>query len=581
MYALSRYEEAKNAYEHAIVKGDTTFDTQFKYCTALMSLGKQKETLKTCKRLESHAENDGRVQCLKALCLLDIGKLIEAEHEAEKVEQLLNENEEIYFNLIQLFTRLKRYDKVLTYWWFAQRKSWTSYDLSLPVLIECMQYLAKNKPDSDLLDFLRQVRKTQQHRETVLLNLAICADRTGIKEEALEVFNELLQLNPFNLTAAEIRAEMLIQMGTETDVLSSSASFYEGHQSWIVSLYISLAYKAKKNLTKAADHFLMAIKAYPDPTSFINPTIKELVPFIEEVGIRSQIENHLGVTSGQFPRHPAELHFSAFLTSDDNDRLKRLRTAYECASERLLLACDLAMAEFFSGNKEKAIELARKIAGTEAASAFHMVGAGKVLFLANVPPKETLDIAEKVLLKTDCDQDSQWRAHCLKADSLNLLRKYEEALLIGQKALELNRSSFTFLSVLRSLQGLNRTKEALRLVEKALKMFPNEIELKTWNALLLNLEGRNKECIKFVKSMGATGSFMISPILDMADCLVREKRYEEALKCYSSARKNIESFTNIRGIEDYYNRAIRGETNTLVVQRKKSTAIKLLNSGSS
>lgn len=579
LYALSRYEDAARAFELAAANGDTALGTQLLYGFTLKSLGRYKETLKLCRKLKSHSDNNGRFQLLEAECLLANGKRKDAIHAAKEAEGFVDDNENLCAGLIQLFAKMGRYDKVLTYWWKAQHSGWSLSALPQTLAIACMQFLATENRDSELLAFLRQMRKVQEPNETVLLNLAVRAESHGCKDEALQAYTEVLRLNPMNLIAAQKRAELLTKMGSEYDALSPSALFYGGFQDWIVSLYISFASVAKKDLAIAADHFLAAIRTCPDPQVPTYATIKELVGVADDLGLRSVLENRLGVNTGHVPEQPAELHFAAFLTHDDRKQLEWLRSGHALAIDRPMLTCDLAMAEVFAGDKQNAITLARQVVKSTAPAppSAALAYAGRILLLVDAPPEETLAIADDALQQAPHDASSLWIAQHVRAESLNSLGRFEDALSAGILALGLHKAPLTVMAVLRSLQGLGRSSEALELAEKACGDFPDDVELKSWKALLLNLEGRDKECIALVRSMGATGAILVTPLLNMADCLLRGKRYSQALTCYRSARNNLERAHKSGMLEEFYIRAVSGEVNTLIAQAKRHAALRVFN----
>jgi len=379
-----------------------------------------------------------------------------------------------------------------------------------------------------------------------------------------------------NLLAADKRAHLLIHVGRKKEAISLSSAFYQGFAPWLVALYVSHAAVAAEDVALASDQFIAAIRTYPDPPVGSHIGALQLVEVADSLGIRAIVEDRLGLISGDIALDPAEAHISAFMTTDSDDRLRRLRAGHAMAPDRPMLSADLAMQEVFSGNRQEAIALARHVVSCGTESAVPIAYAGRVLFMAGAPPEETLAVADKALGLAEGAGASAWTAQHVKAESLNALGRFNEAIQVGQQALESHAVPITVMAVLRSLQGLGQSAEALELARKALTQFPDDIELKSWMALLLNLAGCDKECVKLVRGMGATSAIMITPLLDMADCLLRGQRYDRALTCYRSARKNLESLHDRGTLDDFYVRAVGGEVNALTLQGKKRAALQIL-----
>jgi tetratricopeptide (TPR) repeat protein len=115
----------------------------------------------------------------------------------------------------------------------------------------------------------------------------------------------------------------------------------------------------------------------------------------------------------------------------------------------------------------------------------------------------------------------------------------------------------------------------MALAEQALAQFPDNLEIKVAKALLLNLSGRDKECMELVRSMGDMAAVMVTPVLDMGDCLARANRHAEAAKCYRSVRNNLESLKS-SSLAAYYRRAVAGEVSELLAQGKQDKALQVL-----
>jgi len=222
--------------------------------------------------------------------------------------------------------------------------------------------------------------------------------------------------------------------------------------------------------------------------------------------------------------------------------------------------------------------LARSVLQSETPTTITFASAANVLITCGVPPEETLMAADRAIGLSQQSDREIWYAQVQRAESLNLLGRAEEALEAGESALESTMNPSTVLAVLRSLQALERSEDAIQLAETAISKFPDDIEIKTFYAHLLNKFGRDKDCVELVESMGDKAVCTITPWLDMGDSLVRLKRYEEAMICYRATRKNLEQLKDKGTLEEYYIRAVAGEVNTIVQQGDKRQALRILDS---
>lgn len=573
---LGQHEEAAPAFEKAIKRGNLGTTDELAYAYSLHKLGRQDEALRICQRIEAGDPNDCRAIIIEAACYLARGEPRAAKKTADKALALGRDDEDVCFELIQLYLRMGHTEDAVTVWLAGRKRGWAGCALSGAAANQMLEFLQQQSRHADAMEVIQHIDEAYGPNETNLLNLARCAAHLGRDEQALEAYNNLVKLNPLNLSAVSERAELLVRMGQGDDVLSSSPSLHGGLPPWLMSLHLSHAAVAARDSQQATDHFVAAVTALPDPPLPKTLQMSTFAEIAEHLGIRPHVEERLGLGDGTVPEHPAEAHLSAHMARTHEEQLRRLRAARKLGPDRLLLALDLAMAELHFGDRQEAVRLAREVAESEPPLTVSLASAGRILMLAGVPPEETLALAERSLELAQAGDSALWSAQHLKAESLNALGRFEESLPVAEAALDSSETPLTMMAVLRSLRGLGRFDEALQLAEKALVAYPDDIEIKATKALLLNLEGRDEECIEFVQSIGAAGVIMITPLLDMADCLMRVERYEEAATAYESARKNLENSRGSKTLEDFYIRAVKGEVSAAVKQGKEQQALGIL-----
>jgi len=575
--SLGQYAEAVPAFVDAVKRGDLATGDELAYAYALHRVGRHDDAVRICHKAESHDPDDARAYSIEAACHVERGELLTAMKAADRALALGRDDEDTCFQVIQLFLRAGRTRDAVEVWLAGRKRGWTRYALSQTAANQMAEFLQQQSRHADLIEIFQHICGVYEPNETNLVNLARCAAQLARNEQALEAYSDLVRLNSLHLPAVSERAEILVKMGREDEVISPSSVVYEGLQPWLASLHLSHAAAAMGDPQRATDRFLEAVRTLPDPPPAKTVQMSELAGIPDQLGIRTQAEERLGLNSAAIPEHPAEAHLSAHMARTPEEQLRRFRAAHGLAPDRVLLAIDLAMAELHYGNGQEAVRLAREVAEAEPPLTLSLASAGRILMLAGVSPEETLAMADRSLQLAQAGDSALWSAQHLKAESLYALDRYEEALQAGEAALESYETSLTVMAVLRSLQALGRTDEALQLAERALALFPDDIEIKASKALLLNVAGRDEECIELVQSMGAAGAILVTPVLDMGDCLVRAERYDEAVKCYQSARKNLQGSGRREVLGDYYIRAAKGEVSTLVRQGKQHEALGVLN----
>jgi len=576
LYRLSRPKEAVVAFEKSGVMGSRSVSAGLTYSAVLNSLGRVEDALEQCAEIQARAPDDPRSFLLEATCHLHRGAKEAAQKAATKAIKVGRDKEEIVFGVMEVFLETGVTEKAVELWRFARSQRWSSRLLSQTAIRQCLQFAAREECDIDIMELLEYQAEVYEPDETNLLNRARCAVRLERLEESIERFGELLRLNPLILSAVEERAQILARLGRITDALSSSSSLYDDIPPWLVPLHMAHTAKVCGDLEQTTHLFLAAVRLLPDPPHTGCVEMQKMCSVAEHLDVRSDVEQAVGLADGSVSKNAAEVHLSAHLSDGLTDQLKRLRLAHQLDPERVLLAVDLAMAELVAGNLDEALRVAREVSQSGSPSTLSLASSGRVLLKAGAPPEETLAIAEEAVELAEPSDGALWSANYLKAESLNLLGRFEDALVAGQAALKSHCEPMTALAVIRSLQSLGKNGEALELAENASSLFSDDIEIKVSKSLLLNLAGRDEECIELVRSMGATGAVMVTPLLDMGDCLLRGERHEEALESSQSAVNNLERLRDEPNFQGWYVRAVNGVVSCLVAQGKMREALTIL-----
>ncbi|OHB49701.1 MAG: hypothetical protein A2Y10_05965 [Planctomycetes bacterium GWF2_41_51] len=578
-YELSKYTAAARTFETAIANGDNSFETSRDYVFTLVPLKRLEDALAYCDKMLLQNQNNALAYLLKAHCYLEQGKHEDAKSAASEALRLGDDNENICRELCDIFGRMGLIEKVICLWRKSQQLGWHRVVMTAQEINRCLEFLFKQSDDVLLMEFLEYIHKTYKPDEFIMTNMARCATRLGRQERAVEIYGNILCLNPLSLSAVEERAEILLTLKRSEELFSPVSTMYKDLHPWLAAIYLAQAFAVVKEKEKTIEAFLTAVKELPDPSPVNTPcfAMQQFKEVAEHFDIRKELEKKFE-SSEYTPMSGAEAHLAAILTSKREFELKYLRTGHELAPNRILLSVDLAMGEFFAGNKDKAIELAHCIAESESPTAIALATAANVLIKSGASAEDGLSLAERAIELVKDPDSELWYAQLQKAESLNCLGRFEEALKVGKVVLSSVMNPSTVLAVLRSLKSLKRWKEAVKLAEFAMKKFPDNIEIKTILVFLLNVEGRDKECMELVKNMGVRGEIMISPLLlDMGDCLVRAKEYEQAIECYRTAREKSEKVKDIELSNDLILRAIKGEIKTVFKQGKKQQALDILN----
>jgi len=572
-------EEAVTVLCSAISKGASDDRAHLLYAEALRQTGKLQEAICQCKQIQSRSPAKPGPHAIEALCHLDLGDRRRAAKTARRAVQCGNDDVELWSKLLGIAVQAGLTEEAYASWRKGRERGWVTQKVPERVLHKFCMYLHQENRHEEAMEVLECVHSQYGPDMTIMLNMARCALNLRRLDEAVDRYSALISHFPLHLIGVRERAGLLLGLGRRDQVLRADSDIYKGTAPWLAALYMAEAWFVAGDVLQTTEQFLSAVQLLPDPAT-PEVEMRRLIDVMDSLEIGKQVREAIGVSVKKEHVSPGEAHFLALLCSDRDENLLWLRRAHELAPDRMHLMLDLATAEVFSGNAARSSSLARAVLAMQPQTTIALAQAGRALMLSGAMPDETLAIAEKAI-QLGTPRTSLWAALHLKADSLNELGRFEDAFEAGQEAMNDSNDSYmpmTVMTVLRSLQALGRNTEAMALADGALARFPNDIELKMAKALLLNLAGRDKECVQLVRRMGAAGAVMVTPLLDMGDCLLRAKRYGHALKCYQSARKNMESSGGTIALQRYYIRAVCGEVSVLVAQDKKRKALQALDS---
>ncbi len=571
MYHLGSPSEAAEAFEKAIDLGAEDDTTHLAFAWTLRGLERPQEAIIHCQAVLSRSPDDPRAHAIAASCHFDLRNRPRAVRSMKRALSAKSD-EDLWPMLVRIALEagmaadaFAAFDRGVTQGWCAHR-------LGRDVVNALLVFAVKRGRDQDTMTVLQCIHDGFGPDPTNLLNMARCYLNLGQPDAALNHYAELLRQSPLHLHVVQERARLLIGLGRPTGLFEPTSQLYAELPAWLKETYVALAWLAKGDRTACAAHFLRGIGLLRDPTDLDEGDAYSLARVVGAMGIRAEVASLVTERLNLGGLGAAELHFAGWLL----ERPSLLRDALALEPSRIHLTADVALHEALTANRTEAIRVARAGLLLHPQTPGTLAKLGRALLLAGAPADETLRVAEEALRIAGARQ-SIWAAQHLKAESLNALDRWDEALEAGQEALREQRTSLGYSAVIRSLSALGRKQEALDVAEQAYRDFPDDIELKVARALLLNLAGRDKECMALVRGMGPAAAVMVTPLLDLADCLQRARRFAEAGKAYNAARRNLEA-AGTESLRGYHVRATAGEVKVLVAQKKPRRALSVLNS---
>lgn len=570
--SLGDSSAAAAALEKALALGATDDTALLAYAWTLRGLERTQEAITHCRTILSRSPDDRRAHAIEARCQLDAG------HRARAIRALKFalagecDDEELWPMLVRIALEAEIGSDAFVAFRRGIARGWRAKSLGCDALIALLGVAVKAGCDPDIMTVLRCIHETYGPDPTNLLNMARCAKNLQQPDAALAYYAELLEHAPLHFHVVQERAKLLIRLGRTGGLFETASELYARLPEWLREMNVALAHLANGDRDACVTHFVGAVGLVPDPPDLSGVDAHSLVSLAKAMGVRDEVAALLTGKLKESALNAAELHFTGWLL--DNPAL--LGDALALEPTRVNLAADIALQQALSGNACEACRLARTGLLLNQQTTQSLSKLGRALLLGGAPAEEVLRVAEEALTAAGHAGDPAWAANHLKAEGLNGLGRWQEALEVGEESLREEPTALGYTAVVRSLTALGRKQEALDRAEDGCKRFPDDIELKVGKALLLNLLGKDKDCVALVRSMGAVAAVMATPLLDMADCLLRARRFVEAAKAYNAARRNLEPVRE--KLQHFHVRATAGEVDALVGQRKQRQAVKLLES---